>query len=213
MVMTSLCPTLGKTHADMFKGSCPSSLENPQGRELKVSFIGTTPYIAYDPFGGSEVDLLQIFAKRFKFSPKFISEKSFDVVQANGQNYGMFHRVRYTMHISLTQLYNLFLKVSIKDSEMGIGQPSFSTYRYKLVDFLPNMYMHEFLMMSKKPHEIASFDTIFYPFDSFIWVFTLGCMLAEFVVLLLMQNSWHKASGRQNHDDYVFEGKCLIIGR
>ena len=70
------------------------------------------------------------------------------------------------------------------------------------------MYIHEFVMMSKKPHEIASFDTIIYPFDSYVWIFTLGSMLAEFVMLLLMQNSWHRASGISNNDDYnyVFEG-------
>ena len=89
---------------------------------------------------------------------------------------------------------------------MGIGQSSFSAYRNKLVDFLPNMYMHEFVMQSKKPHEIASFDTIIYPFDSFIWIFSLGSMLAVFAMLLVMQNSWNKASGTLNNDDHVFEG-------
>ena len=98
MKTTSLCPTLGKTHAVMFKGSCPLSLENPQGKELKVSFIGTSPYIIYRPvgIGGSEVDLMRIFAQKFKFTPKFIPEKSFNPVQANGTTYGMFHRVRCT---------------------------------------------------------------------------------------------------------------------
>ena len=61
-------------------------------------------------------------------------------------------------------------------------------------------------MMSKKPHAIASFDTIIYPFDSFIWIFTLGCMLVEFGMLLLMQNSWNKASGTSNNNNHVFEG-------
>ena len=206
MVTTALCPILGKTHAEMFKDSCPLSLKNPEGKELKISFIGTSPYIIYDPLGGSEVDLIRIFAKKFKFTPKFIPEKSFDIVQANGKTHGMFHRVRCTRHTSLTKIHNFFHKVSIKESEMGIGQSSFSTYRYKLVDYLPNMYKHEYVMMSKKPHAIASFDTIIYPFDSFIWIFTLGCMLAEFGMLLLMQNSWNKASGTSNNNNHVFEG-------
>ena len=112
----------------------------------------------------------------------------------------------HTKHASLHKFITVLLKVSIKESEMGIGQSSFSAYRNKLVDFLPNMYMHEFVMQSKKPHEIASFDTIIYPFDSFIWIFSLGSMLAVFAMLLLMQNSWNKASGTPNNDDHVFEG-------
>ena len=212
---TSLCPTLGKTHAEVFNGSCPLSLESPQGKELKVSFIGTSPYITFNrsllasrAFGGSEVDLIHIFAQKFKFTPKFIPERSFDPVQVRGKTYGMFHQVRCTRYGFPTQLYNFFLKVSIKESEIGIGQSGFSTYRNKLVDFLPNMYMHEFIMMSKKPHEIASFDTIIYPFDSFIWIFTLSSMLAVFIMLFLMQNCWHVASGMPYaySSDYVFEG-------
>ena len=75
IMTTSLCPTLGKTNAEIFNGSCPLSLEIPQGKELKVSFIGTSPYIILDPFGGSEVDLIWIFAKKFKFTPKFIPRR------------------------------------------------------------------------------------------------------------------------------------------
>ena len=93
---TSLCPTLGKAHAQVFEGSCPSSLESPQGKELKISFIGETPYIIPEPLGGSEIDLTQILAQKFKFRPKFIPERSFDPVEANGTIYGMFHRVRST---------------------------------------------------------------------------------------------------------------------
>ena len=53
---------------------------------MKISFIGESPYIVPNPLGGSEIDLTQIFAQKFKFIPKFILEKSF----------GMFHRVRST---------------------------------------------------------------------------------------------------------------------
>ena len=89
---------------------------------------------------------------------------------------------------------------------MGIGQSSFSAYRNKLVDFLPNMYMHEFVMQSKKPYEIASFDTIIYPFDSFIWVFSLSSMLAVLFMLLLIQKSWLEVSGLQYNVNHIYEG-------
>lgn len=63
---------------------------------MKISFIGESPYIVPNPLGGSEIDLTQIFAQKFKFIPKFIPEKSFDPVKANGTFHGMFHRVRST---------------------------------------------------------------------------------------------------------------------
>ena len=96
-VVTSLCPTVGKAHAEIYNGLCPLRLENPQGKVLKVSFIGTSPYIIHEPLGGSEVNLMRIFAKKFKFTPKFVPERSFDPIQSNGTIYGMFHTVRYIM--------------------------------------------------------------------------------------------------------------------
>ena len=89
---------------------------------------------------------------------------------------------------------------------MGIGQSSFTAYRNKVVDFLPNMYVYEFGMQSKKPHEMASFDTIIYPFDSLTWIFSLASMLAVFGTLLLMQNRWLRVSGESNNSNFMFEG-------
>ena len=73
------------------------------------------------------------------------------------------------------------------------------------------MYIHELVMQSKKPHEIATFDTIIYPFDTFIWILSLSSMATVFVMLLLMQKSWYKASGKPNKDDYVFEGHYILF--
>ena len=46
---------------------------------------------------------------------------------------------------------------------MGIGQPIYADYRYRVVDYLSPMYMNEYVMASKKPTEIATYDTILYP--------------------------------------------------
>ena len=91
---TSLCPTLGKTHAVPYIGPCPKHLVNPYGKELKISFIGTKPYISYNPVGGSDFLVVKILAKRFRFSPKFIPERSFDIVRNNKTTYGMLYKVR-----------------------------------------------------------------------------------------------------------------------
>ena len=95
----------------------------------------------------------------------------------------------------------------MKQSELGIGQPALALYRYKLVDYLPIMYQgHEFITGSKKPGEIASYDTIIYPFDTHIWIFTITCMVLEFVNLIIIQNIWSVVSGHANPKDYLFEG-------
>ena len=38
-VIHSLCPTLGKRHAQIFNGHCPGHLQNPFGKEINISFI------------------------------------------------------------------------------------------------------------------------------------------------------------------------------
>ena len=89
-----LCPFLGKVHVEAHNGPCPKHMQKPQGKELKVSFIGMTPFIKYGPVGGSEFLLVKILAEKYNFFPKYIPEKSFDMVQKNGTFHGMFYRVR-----------------------------------------------------------------------------------------------------------------------
>ena len=69
-------------------------MQKPQGKELKVSFIGITPFIKYGPVGGSEFLLVNILAEKYNFFPKYIPEKRVDMVQKNGTFHGMFYRVR-----------------------------------------------------------------------------------------------------------------------
>ena len=69
-------------------------MQKPHGKVINISFIGTKPYITYNPIGGSEFLIVKILANKFKFVPKFIPEKSFDIVNYNGSLSGMFHSVR-----------------------------------------------------------------------------------------------------------------------
>ena len=91
--ITSLCPAIGKTHAVLYSGYCPDQLRNPHGKEFNISFIGPKPYISYDPIGGSDFEVTNILAKKFKFIPKFVPERSYDIVKSNVSTYGMLHRV------------------------------------------------------------------------------------------------------------------------
>ena len=94
VVNTSLCPTLGKTNAELYSGQCPKHLQSTHGKDLKISFIGIKPYISYNPAGGSDFLVVKILAKKFRFSPKFIPERSYDMVRNNGTTYGMLYKVR-----------------------------------------------------------------------------------------------------------------------
>ena len=86
--MTSFCPKLGKMYAEEFKGSCPSHLQEPFGKTLKVSFLGMPPYIIgfldnNRPLGGSDIHMTNILAKKFSFIPKFIPAKEGPSAQHN----------------------------------------------------------------------------------------------------------------------------------
>ena len=76
--LTSLCPSLGKRYAEIYLGICPTTLQNPFGKTLPVSFIGSPPNIIYtSPIRGSDFLVMEIFANMFGFRPAFHPEESF----------------------------------------------------------------------------------------------------------------------------------------
>ena len=68
------------------------------------------------------------------------------------------------------------------------------------------MHMYEYIMKSKKPNEIATYDTIVYPYDSYIWIFIIVTMLAQFLALHILQRTWSFLSRQPNPTHYIFEG-------
>ena len=89
---------------------------------------------------------------------------------------------------------------------MGIGQINLADYRYRIVDYLPAMNMFEYVMGSKKPGEIASYDTIIIPFDNYVWSFIFGCICAQFLLLVMMQHLYSNVTGTSNPTDFIYEG-------
>ena len=89
----------------------------------------------------------------------------------------------------------------MKQCELGIGQIYYESYRFKLVDYLPSMYRSAELLLSQKPKEVISYDTIVIPFDKYLWFFMLGCMCAQFLVLVKMQQLY--SSFLKN---FIYEG-------
>ena len=90
----SFCPVLGKEHPQIHSGPCPWHLQSPLRKKLSISFIGLEPYIRYRPtIGGSDFELIKILAKRYRFLPQFIPERSYDSIEINGTFSGMVYSV------------------------------------------------------------------------------------------------------------------------
>ena len=68
------------------------------------------------------------------------------------------------------------------------------------------MYYYEFNIESKRPDPIVSYDTLLYPFDNYIWGFTLAGTVATFIVLVMFQLAWSVASGETNPRGWLFQG-------
>ena len=80
------------------------------------------------------------------------------------------------------------------------------SYRYDLVNYLPWMYVYEFLLSTSKPKEIASLGTLWYPFDGYVWAFIGVCTTAVLVLLRIIQKLWIQASGSEAIQNNLFQG-------
>ena len=78
----------------------------------------------------------------------------------------------------------------MKESEIGIGQTLLLAYWYDLVSYLPRMYTHEIYIATKEPKEIASYETLSFPFDTYVWYSILGVVIIELVILVTIQRVW-----------------------
>ena len=72
---------------------CPSSLQNPYGKEIPVAVMGLAPYVLFDENrewdGGVEFELIEIWGNAFGFTPKLFKVTSYD----NEDPPGMVHSV------------------------------------------------------------------------------------------------------------------------
>ena len=100
-------------------------------------------------------------------------------------------------------------QVSMKQCELGIGPATLAHYRLKLVDFLPPMYTYGDFLASQKPKELTSFDTIIIPFDKYVWFCMIGCISAQFLLLIKMQYLYSYVTGTRLPNDFMYEGNLI----
>ena len=72
---------------------CPSNQQDPHGKEIPVSVVGGNPYVIYDKkndwiqkenvqkwdtYQGTEFQVIDLYAKKFGFTPNYIRAASWD---------------------------------------------------------------------------------------------------------------------------------------
>ena len=82
-----------------------------------------------------------------------------------------------------------------------------------IVDYLPSMYLYSFLVQSKRPEAIGSYDTLIYPLDKYCWYLVISSILAVFITLIFIQICWMFSSGERPSSTWIFQGHkkfCFI---
>ena len=208
--LTSLCPSLGKRYSVITYGMCPSNLQNPHGKVLQISVTGSSPYIIYNEDkewdGGIEFEVVDMYAKKFGFIPKFIRAPSWE-----GEG-GVIDLVRniHVCHHSEVFFAIFILQVSKKVCEIGIAPVTMFPHRYKIIDYLPHLYVYNYLVQSQKPQPITSIDALYYPLDQYTWYFTLSSSAAVLILLVIIQKCWDHANGQKSPEGWLFQGILLV---
>ena len=92
---------------------------------------------------------------------------------------------------------------------MGIGQAGMVSYRFDLVEYLHWMYVHEFLLSTIKPKDVASLGTLVYPFDGYVWAFTIASVISVLICLMVARKLWLNLSRSAADKNYIFHGNSV----
>ena len=68
------------------------------------------------------------------------------------------------------------------------------------------MYQRSMILLSARPIEIVTYDSIVYPFNLQVWGFTLACIICQFFLLQAMQYVWCKVTGTPNQIEHIYQG-------
>ena len=73
---------MGETYSKIVLGLCPPSLQQPSGKKIQASIIGTYPYMIYDKetkaLSGAGFEILDIYARKFNFTYTVIKVPTYD---------------------------------------------------------------------------------------------------------------------------------------
>ena len=83
--------------------------------------------------------------------------------------------------------------------------------RYKIIDYLPSLFVYDYLVISQKPQQIISLDALYYPVDKYTWCFTITSAIAVLLLLVMIQKCWNYASRQNPLEGWLFQGILSII--
>ena len=86
-------------YAQVYPGACPVHLQEPFKKTLNISFIGPSPFITYNPVGGSAFIVMALLANKHKFIPNYTPAKGFGIVEENNTKFGMLHKVTHAVYV------------------------------------------------------------------------------------------------------------------
>ncbi len=66
--------------------------------------------------------------------------------------------------------------------DVGLAQASLLHYRFQRVDYLPQMFAYRFLIMSREPSAVASYETLVMPFTPRMWALIAAAVIALIAV-------------------------------
>ena len=68
------------------------------------------------------------------------------------------------------------------------------------------MYQVENIFVTPLPKRIPSYLTFATPLSVPVWLWTLACTVSVFIILVIMQKVWSRASGEPDPPNYLFQG-------
>ncbi len=73
------------------------------------------------------------------------------------------------------------------------------------MDYLPPIYQHDFVMVAPLPKAVSAYDTLFYPFDKYIWVALLAVTGLQLLTFVVLEHLWKQKTGFFSSTDYPYE--------
>ncbi len=68
------------------------------------------------------------------------------------------------------------------------------------------MYQIRFVLSTAKPKPLETYDTLFYPFDWYVWGLVLAVLFTQIVALVIIEGVWRTWSGVK-YSNSLFQSK------
>jgi hypothetical protein len=72
------------------------------------------------------------------------------------------------------------------------------------------MFVSEWLLSTSIPKETVLYNTLFIPFDNYIWSLTFLLVLLQMAALAVVEILWHHMMLKHSTPNYIYESKLLF---